>query len=51
MAMSAPVMDTARVRDVLGWSPRHTAAESLAALLGGLARREGLDSPPLRPGR
>lgn len=51
MAMGAPLMSTERARTRLGWQPRHSAADSLADLLHGLAGGEGLGSPPLRRGR
>lgn len=51
MAMGAPLMSTERARTRLGWQARHSAADSLADLLHGLARGEGLDSPPLRRSR
>jgi len=51
MAMQAPVMDTSRVRAELGWAPRHGARDALESLVRGIARREGLASPPLHPGR
>ena len=47
--MALPVMSTDRARSELGWTPRHTAAEALTALLQGAASRAGSDLPPLRP--
>lgn len=49
MAMSVPVLDTTRIRSELGWAPRHSAADSLEELLGGIAVGQGLRSAPLRP--
>ena len=36
-------------RDVLGWTPQHTADEALLDLLEGLRTGAGLDTPPLSP--
>jgi UDP-glucose 4-epimerase len=50
LALGVPVMDTARAREVLGWSPRHTATDAVRELLTGLGDGAGGDaSPPLRP--
>ncbi|MFD1506028.1 NAD-dependent epimerase/dehydratase family protein [Georgenia yuyongxinii] len=49
MAMGVPVMDGSRVREVLGWRPRHDAEETLREMLGGIVRREGNPSPSMRP--
>ncbi|PJI93524.1 NAD-dependent epimerase/dehydratase family protein [Luteimicrobium subarcticum] len=49
MAMGAPVMDTSRARDVLGWAPRHDAVEALRGVLEGLAAGRGRRSDPLDP--
>jgi nucleoside-diphosphate-sugar epimerase len=50
MGLGVPLMDTARVHEELGWSPRHTATEALSELLDGLRDGAGLDTPPLEPG-
>ncbi|MFJ5547608.1 NAD-dependent epimerase/dehydratase family protein [Streptomyces sp. NPDC093225] len=42
-----PLLDTARAREELGWRPRHTATEALAAFLSGLRAGAGLPTPPL----
>lgn len=44
-----PIMDTARARAELGWSPRHTAVDALRDFLLGLREAAGLDTPPLAP--
>lgn len=49
MALGVPVMDTARARTELGWSPRHTATEALTELLAGLREGAGYPTPPLDP--
>jgi UDP-glucose 4-epimerase len=47
--LKLPLMSTERAVRVLGWHPRHTAMQAVAELLEGLARSEGLDTPPLDP--
>jgi nucleoside-diphosphate-sugar epimerase len=49
MGLGSPLMATARAREELGWSPRHTATETLRELLGGIREGEGMGTPPLRP--
>ncbi len=49
LALGVPVMDVSRIRDELGWAPRHSALDALKELLDGMARRQGADTPPLRP--
>jgi UDP-glucose 4-epimerase len=49
MALKAPLMDTRRAREELGWSPRFTAGEALLDLLAGLRSGTGLETPPLSP--
>ena len=49
MGMNAPVMDSSRAQRLLGWQPRHSAAETLAELLEGMAEGRGADSVPMRP--
>lgn len=44
-----PVMDTARARDVLGWSPQHSSTEALSSFFAGLARPTGGPTPALSP--
>ncbi|WP_067803487.1 NAD-dependent epimerase/dehydratase family protein [Actinomadura formosensis] len=50
LAMEIPVMDTARARTELGWTPRHTAREAFTEFLEGLRAGAGRDTPPLAPG-
>ena len=47
MARSVPIMDTARSRTELGWTPERSADETLLDLLEGLRTGTGLDTPPL----
>lgn len=49
MALAVPLMDTARARSELGWSPRHSAGDALLELIGGLRESAGEDTPPLEP--
>ncbi|MEA2438775.1 MAG: hypothetical protein QOH76_199 [Thermoleophilaceae bacterium] len=49
MALGVPVMDTARVRSELGWTPRRSSGGALLDLLGGMRDRSGADTPPLSP--
>jgi UDP-glucose 4-epimerase len=50
MGMGVPLMDSSRIRDELGWAPRHTADEALLELIDGLHDRAGAPTPPLEPG-
>ncbi|MBE1536323.1 NAD-dependent epimerase/dehydratase family protein [Actinomadura algeriensis] len=50
LAMELPIMDTARARTELGWSPRHSSREALLEFLEGLRTGAGRDTPPLAPG-
>lgn len=50
MAMQVPMMDNSRAKEVLGWEPRHSAAEALRELLDAMIAGDGLaTSPVLRP--
>jgi nucleoside-diphosphate-sugar epimerase len=49
MGLAVPLMDTTRVRDGLGWTPRHTADEAFLELLEGLREGAGEPTPPLDP--
>ncbi|HEU5027728.1 MAG TPA: NAD-dependent epimerase/dehydratase family protein [Spirillospora sp.] len=49
LALQVPIMDTARARDELGWTPRHTARDAMAEFLEGLRTGAGRDTPPLSP--
>lgn len=50
MALSVPLMDSARAREVLGWEPRHSAGDALLELMRGMREGAGFDTPPLEPG-
>ena len=49
MGLAVPVMDCSRIRDELGWAPRHTAGEALLELLRGMRDSAGASTPPLHP--
>ncbi|MBO3088674.1 NAD-dependent epimerase/dehydratase family protein [Cellulomonas dongxiuzhuiae] len=49
MAMSAPVLDTARAERELDWRPRRSGVQALHEVLTGIAAGAGTVSPPLRP--
>ena len=52
MAAGAPVMDTSRAREVLGWAPQRTSLDAIAEVLDALAAGRGIPaSPVLRPRR
>ncbi len=49
MGLAVPVMDCSRIRDELGWAPRHTAGDALLELLRGMRDSAGASTPPLHP--
>ena len=49
LALGVPIMSTARAREELGWTPRHTSADALLELLAGLRDRAGAATPTLEP--
>jgi UDP-glucose 4-epimerase len=49
LGLGVPMMDTTRIREELGWTPRHDAESALLELLDGLRERAGADTPPLSP--
>ena len=49
LGLGVPVMSTERARTELGWTPRHTAAEALLELIGGMREGAGGPTPPLDP--
>jgi UDP-glucose 4-epimerase len=48
MAAAAPLLDTTRAREVLGWVPEHSSLEALSALFEGFAAGMSGDTPVLR---
>jgi UDP-glucose 4-epimerase len=49
LALGVPIMDAARARRELGWTPRHSAGNALLELLEGIRDRAGADTPTLDP--
>lgn len=49
MALSVPLMDTARAHEELGWEPRRTSAQALLDLIEGMREGAGVATPPLDP--
>jgi hypothetical protein len=49
MGLAVPVMDTARARTELGWTPQRSSTSALLELLEGMRRSQGIDTPPLAP--
>ncbi|GER22797.1 nucleoside-diphosphate sugar epimerase [Zafaria cholistanensis] len=50
MAAGAPLVDTTRARQELGWSPRKSSLEALREVVAGLGEGHGVEaSPLLRP--
>jgi ferritin-like metal-binding protein YciE/nucleoside-diphosphate-sugar epimerase len=47
MALNVPLMSTARAREDLGWTPRHSSVEAMEELLEGIRRGSGHPTPPL----
>jgi UDP-glucose 4-epimerase len=51
MGLSVPIMDTSRVREELGWEPRHSSLVAIREVLSGIADAEGEPTPPLETAR
>jgi UDP-glucose 4-epimerase len=49
LAMRAPLLDTGRAREALGWAPTRGAGDTLRELLEGIRDRAGAPTPPLDP--
>jgi len=45
------VLDSSRIRSELGWTPTHTADETLRDVVEGMRAGAGGETPPLLPGR
>ena len=50
LALGVPLMDIARAREELGWTPRHSAEEALCDLLEGIREGAAFGTPPLGRG-
>jgi nucleoside-diphosphate-sugar epimerase len=51
LADQAPLIDTRRARDELGWHPRYESAEAIRELAVGMAEHARVTNPPLVPYR
>jgi UDP-glucose 4-epimerase len=49
LALSLPIMDTARARTELGWAPTRSSLDAIREFLEGLRDGSGMDTPPLEP--
>ena len=49
LALQVPLLDAARARAELGWTPRQSAEDAIRELLAGLREGAGDDTPPLEP--
>ena len=49
MGLGAPLMDTSRAREELGWSPKKSSIDAISELLEGLRASTGTETPPLAP--
>ncbi|HMG29477.1 MAG TPA: NAD-dependent epimerase/dehydratase family protein [Jiangellaceae bacterium] len=47
LLLHLPILDSSRIRQELGWKPRHTGIEALRELIDGLAEGAGGPTPPL----
>jgi UDP-glucose 4-epimerase len=48
MAFTVPLLNTARARDVLGWTPQHDALQALADVIDGFTHHSDAPSPVLK---
>ncbi|PNH83563.1 NAD-dependent epimerase/dehydratase family protein [Arthrobacter sp. AFG20] len=52
MAAGAPIMDTQRIRNELGWEPQTSSLEAIREVIEGMGKGAGVPaSPPLKPRR
>ena len=49
LVLSAPLMDTGRIRRELEWEPRYDAADAVTDILDGFRDRAGLETAPMAP--
>ncbi|WP_067476204.1 NAD-dependent epimerase/dehydratase family protein [Actinomadura hibisca] len=49
LVLRAPIMDTARARDELGWTPERSGTSAMREFLEGLREGAGMETPPLAP--
>jgi UDP-glucose 4-epimerase len=51
LALGAPVLDTARARAELGWTPTQNAVDTLREVVAGMREHAGRETPPLESSR
>ena len=51
LLLSLPTMHTAKARQELGWTPRHSSIAAVREVLHGVADGAGFATPPLKPDR
>lgn len=49
MGFSVPLLDSARARDELGWTPKRSAEDAVLELVEGISEGKGVATPPMRP--
>jgi len=49
LALGTPLLDTARIRTELGWTPTVSANDALLELMEGVREGAGIETPPLDP--
>jgi UDP-glucose 4-epimerase len=49
LAFNAPLLDTRRARDELGWTPRFSGTDALLEVMEGIREGAGIETPPLSP--
>jgi hypothetical protein len=49
LLLGLPLLDTGRAERELGWTPRRSAHDAMAELVGGMAEGAGGPTPPLAP--
>jgi nucleoside-diphosphate-sugar epimerase len=51
MALETPIMDTARARELFGWTPSRSSIDAFVELTDAIGRGDGLATAPLTPRR
>jgi len=49
LGQAAPLLDTTRAHEELGWTPQRSGEQAIADLLAGMREGAGLETPPLSP--
>jgi UDP-glucose 4-epimerase len=47
VGIGAPLLDSSRAREELGWEPQHTAIAALLEVIAGMREHAGIETPPL----